>query len=184
MTLKELMGSLKDRVRTSIRFIKKNIFRDEIHGRGSVRCWIEEDQPDGSVKKWLHHEEHNLIVNTGREAVTHLLAEGDGVNYKITDFELGDPVSPTAPAPGDTALEQSAFSELITEVPVYTPVGVESTVTFTIIMEKAEGNGGGQVDYTEAGLFNANGNLFARQTFPAVVKTATRKITFEWQLIF
>ena len=160
--------------------------------RGRVRCWV--DEIDGvsfeAFNRFLSHDEVNIIVTRARKAMTHLVAAGDA-NYQITGFQAGtgghvpgDPLTPIDPLVTDTALDVSTFTKAITLPPVYAPVVEESNVTLTLVMETSEGNGGGTVQYTEAGLFSDNGNLFARQTFPAVVKTNTRRITFDWTLYF
>ena len=60
----------------------------------------------------------------------------------------------------------------------------ETSVKFTVVVEKAEGNGTGTVAYTEAGLFCSDSTMFARETFPAIVKNSTRRVTFEWSILF
>jgi hypothetical protein len=158
--------------------------KDNVGIRGSVKCWVEEA---GVIK--LHHEKHNLIVNGARKALAHLVAEADA-NYIINEFQLGtgghapgDILTPVSPTITDTALEIPAFTKAIT-VFEYLPALAETSVKFTVIVDKPEGNGSGVVAYCEAGLFCDNGTMFARETFPAVVKNANRRVTWEWSILF
>lgn len=66
----------------------------------------------------------------------------------------------------------------------FLPLGNETSVQFTTQMTKNEGNGTGLVTYTEAGLFTENGTMFARKTFPALIKSNDRQITFIWTILF
>jgi len=161
--------------------------------RGWLECYTQDlgcDRELAFSQAILHNSEENLIVTLARKAMTHLVAEGD-TDYQITEFQAGtgghapgDPLTPVDPVVGDTGLETSFWSKAITLPPVYAPVGEESNVKLTVVMDTSEGNDVTPVQYTEAGLFSDNGNLFARQTFPAVVKIDTRRITFEWTLYF
>lgn len=135
-------------------------------------------------------DKKNMIVNGSRSALAHLIAEAQ-VSEAITTIEIGteghepgDPYTPVSPTISDTALEDvSPFSKAL-EFFTYLPIGVETSVMFTFNIEKAEGNGSGIVLYTEAGLFTSGDTMFARNTFPAIVKTADRKIVFEWTIVF
>lgn len=163
---------------------------DTITLRGSVKCYVEEN----GVTTLLH-EKSNLIVNGARKALAHLIADISGVQtlYRIDYFKLGtgghapgDILTPVSPTITDTALEELAFSKIIDHNDdTYLPTPPDETsVKFTVVVEKAEGNGSGTVAYTEAGLFCNNGTMFARETFPAIVKNSTRRITFEWSILF
>ncbi|QJT71166.1 hypothetical protein GR11A_00129 [Vibrio phage vB_VcorM_GR11A] len=164
--------------------------KNYIQLRGSVECIIEEN----GVEEVVHHNP-NIIVTLGAKALAHLLGEGD-VNYKMASFQLGtqghsgsDITSPVAPTAADTALADTAntFSKNF-NIPAditYLPAGTETRVQFNLAVEKTEGNAGtGSRAYTEAGLFLANGTMFARETFPAVVKTDQRRIVFRWTILF
>ncbi|QJT70949.1 hypothetical protein GR7B_00151 [Vibrio phage vB_VcorM_GR7B] len=158
--------------------------------RGSVECIVEENGIE-----WVAHHKPNLIVKLGAKALAHLLAEGDAT-YAISKFRIGtqghngtDITSPVAPTVDDTDLNDTTnFFEKNFVKPddlTYLPSTDETQIQFTLVVEKTEGNpGSGSRAYTEAGLYSANGNLFARETFPAVVKTDQRKITFRWTILF
>ena len=64
--------------------------------------------------------------------------------------------------------------------------GTKTSVDFNITLEKTEGNttGANGKAYTEAALYTAGGHIFARETFPAIVKTDSRRITFVWSILF
>lgn len=155
---------------------------------GRFKALIEENG-----KTTCPFEDHNMIVDVARKALTHLLAEGDD-NYKIASIALGtkghdlvnnDILSPVAPQISDTALIDSApFSKAISSYLYQGQLPDDTSVIFQITMEKEEGNGTGVVAYTEAGLMCTNSSLFARETFPAVVKNANRRITFQWVIQF
>ncbi len=165
-----------------------------IQVRGSVLARFTDYAPGTNtvVAEGILHEKTNLIVNLARKSLAHLVAEGEGV-YVVNTFKLGtmghsgsDILTPVDPTVTDTTLtDPSPFSKVIPTLE-YLPVGNETSVKFTIPVEKAEANGAGgaAVAYTEAGLFSTNGNLFARETFEAIVKNANRKVTFEWTLLF
>jgi hypothetical protein len=185
-------SKIVDRVKSSqgLSFSQIIPLQDQVSGlRGSVKC-ITEDFING---EWqapvIAHEKHNLIVNGARKALAHLIAEAPA-NYRITQFKLGtgghgvDILTPVSPTINDTDLETPVFTKNISSFQ-YLPSGAETSVEFTIVVDLAEANGGGVVAYTEAGLLCADGvTLFARETFPAVVKNANRRISFIWSILF
>ena len=97
-------------------------------------------------------------------------------------------LTPIAPVVSDTGLidTTNVFSKPISTNFAYQGTApVDNSIQFQIVLEKSEGNGTtGTIAYTEAGLFTANGSLFARETFPAIVKNANRRITFQWIILF
>ena len=136
----------------------------------------------------LHWDDPNVIVNNGRRCFAHLL--GGDSNYSAKRITLGlgghdgDPINGIiAPSITDTSLENGQFSKDI-QTKEYSPSGQETTVTFGIVLEKEEGNGSGIMPYTEAGLIAHNGYLIARETFPALTKTPTRRIGVYWSIVF
>lgn len=164
-------------------------FRDGIQKpKGRVKIFIEEDG-----EEYLAHEGDNLIVKLARPAMAKLIAEADS-NYKVVTFKIGikghdlgppeDITTPIAPSTTDTDLiDTSPFSKAIASYS-YLPALDPTSVQFVTVLEKAEANGSGSVNYTEAGLFMFNGEMYARETFPAIVKNSTRKVTFYWQILF
>lgn len=152
--------------------------------RGEVRITVVE-----SGQSRVVFQDRNLIVTLGRAymaerisstvntAVISTLKMGTGGHV------FGDVLTPIAPSTSDTGLETLAYTESINST-VYSPSGLNTTVTFRTTLEEPEGNGAGTVAYTEAGLFLSNGVMFARETFPAVVKTGSRRLIVEWSIIF
>lgn len=158
--------------------------------RGWVKATVEEEG-----KSEVVFEDHNLIVDGAKMVLANLLATAPAT-YKIDTMQLGTMghdegagiLVPVPPEHDDDSLnDPSVLLEAILDQsipPVVGPPGVENTVMFTFVLEKDKGNGTGVVAYTEAGLFTGEGDMFARETFPAIVKTSVRKITFEWSIIF
>lgn len=164
------------------------IYDTSRHFSGRVKAVIEEDGVE-----WVAHEQHNLIVNLARPAMAALIAEAD-TDYVVDTFKIGtkghdlgppeDTMSPVAPTVTDTDLiDTSPFSKSIASFS-YLPVGTPTSVQFVTVLEKAEANGSGSVTYTEAGLFMNGGDMFARETFKALVKNSSRKITFYWSILY
>jgi hypothetical protein len=183
------MSGIKDMVNSKQDFnlTSTQNFTETLTLKGNVKCWIEEE---GVVT--LHHEKSNLIVNGARKALAHLIAEANAI-YRIDTFKLGtgghlpgDILTPVSPTITDTDLEELQFTKAIDHLQdTYLPTPpAETSVKFTVVVEKAEGNGSGTVAYTEAGLYCQNGTLFARETFPAIVKNSTRRVVFEWSILF
>lgn len=189
MKLEEII-KIVSKYRGRIPFFNLDLFvRDGIQKpRGCVKIFIKEDGDE-----YLAHEDDNLIVKLARPAMAHLIAEADS-NYKVVTFKIGtkghvlgppeDITTPVAPSVTDTGLiDTSPFSKAISSFS-YLPVGDPTSVQFISVLEKSEANGSGSVNYTEAGLFMFNGDMYARETFPAIVKNSSRKITFYWQILF
>jgi len=156
--------------------------------RGIVKAVIEEDG-----REWVAHYKENLIVSLARPAMAGLLAEAD-TDYVVDTFQIGtqghvlgppeDITTPLSPSLPDTSLiDSSPFSKSIGSF-AYLPVLSPTSVQFTTIIEKAEANGSGSVTYTEAGLFMTGGNMFARETFAAIIKNVNRRVTFYWCILF
>lgn len=136
-----------------------------------------------------------MIVDDGRKVLTHLLASADAA-YKVSSISLGtkghelttgDILTPVPPLVSDTNLIDLAtvFQKDIGTNFTYQGFNPNDTsVQFQAVLEKAEANGTGTIAYTEAGLFTTNGLMFARETFPAIVKNANRRITFQWVIQF
>ena len=157
---------------------------DKVDIHGHVRAYI-----DDGVNIRLHHAKHNLVVNQGRRVLAHLLAQGQAT-YAIATMHWGtgghvgdDILTPVPPTVADVSLEADFFTKAVERYDFY-PEGEETTVMFTTVLEKTQGNGTGVVAYTEAGMFTAGGLMFARETFPAIVKTAKYRIIFEWTFLF
>lgn len=159
--------------------------------RGEVKIWV--DDGFGNI---LHHHDPNVVVNGARTSLAHLIAEADG-DYQVTTFKVGgrghvigppeDYLTPVAPSVNDLGLVDIEPYVKAIDMFVYAPEGAETSVVFTTILQRNEANGEdttGTAIYTEAGLFTSNGLLFARETFPIIVKNNGRRATFEWTIFF
>lgn len=172
---------------------------------GQVSCFVQEIDPETGIlgEKKLHHYKPNLIVNGARYVLAKLLIEDPNDvtlynNSRITKMKFGtdgqsggDPLVPVAPTVSDTGLNTETLTldmqDTVNQPDPYwgfEPMGDESSVRFTAIMGTTVGNGAGTVTYTEAGLFTKDDVMFARETFPSLVKNSSRVITFEWLILF
>lgn len=158
--------------------------------RGRVKVLVEENGVET-----VHHIKDNIIVNMARDTLCKLITAPQ-TNMHITQIRFGtrghngqDILNPEAPLITDTALKDTTTTfnkniERFQTMPAQD--SVKTSVDFHISLEKNEGNATGTAGkaYTEAGLYTAAGTLFARETFPAVIKTESRRITFIWSILF
>jgi len=158
--------------------------QDTVFLKGRFKVLIEE----GGESR-VHFDAPNTIVNGAKKVMAYLVASRPENNVIYT-LELGtggtgpNILEPIPPTVNDVDLHTPAGLSIVTSGYDYSPVGIENIVTFSFILGKEQGNGTGTVAYTEAGLFTKAGIMFARETFPALVKNSSRKFTFQWSLIF
>ena len=156
--------------------------------RGRVKVVVEENGVET-----VHHIKDNIIVNIARECLCHLITEPQ-TNRHITKAYFGtqghtgqDILNPKAPLITDSKLTDTApFIKNVSGFTMMPETGTKTSVDFNITLEKTEGNttGANGKAYTEAALYTAGGHIFARETFPAIVKTDSRRITFVWSILF
>lgn len=156
--------------------------------RGRVKVVVEENGVET-----VHHIKDNIIVNIARECLCHLITAPQ-TNRHITKAYFGtqghtgqDILNPKAPLITDSKLTDTApFIKNISGFNLMPGTGTKTSVDFNITLEKTEGNttGANGKAYTEAALYTAGGHIFARETFPAIVKTDSRRITFVWSILF
>lgn len=160
--------------------------------RGNVRIIVDDEK----LGRYVHFDQHNIIVNGAKGVMASLLANGYA-SYPIWGLAvgLGDPswdiINPPAPQASTTGLVSQTY---YVKEPSSRTVVDSKTAKFTFVLAQNEGNGGydgGQARaYTEAGLYayaapsQSGSVLFAYETFPALIKNNTRQITFEWSIIF
>lgn len=145
---------------------------------------------------WRIGEEKNLVVRKARSSMAHLIAGDNVTDYYVAQMRFGqgghDPSNPTVPIPpsvDDTDLfDPIAGSDATQPVTYEFPEGPEGTkVTFSAtIPADCDINGtppAGQA-ISEAGLFSANGNMFAHKTFGLITKTEEFALTFRWTIVF
>lgn len=119
------------------------------------------------------YQDKNLVVNTGRTAVTKLLG-GDVVNRSITKIGFG--INGTAPAPGDLTLTNT-FTKSLGAVSYPTI----SSVRWDWTLEANEGNG---LAIAEMGLLCNNNDLFARKTREVINKNSSIRLVGTWEISF
>lgn len=171
-----ISGSLEDAIqlRDTVRFL-----------RGRFKATVEQD---GSAPTVVF-DDPNMIVDGAKKILAYLVATAP-TNNRITTLQLGtmghgpDILTPVPPLATDSSLNDPAPFSVERATYEFGPTGVENQVTFTFNLEKPYGNGTGVKAYTEAGLFVQEGTMFARETFPAIVKNSTRRIVFAWTIIF
>lgn len=156
--------------------------------RGRVKVVVEENGVET-----VHHIKDNIIVNIARECLCHLITAPQ-TNRHITKAYFGtqghtgqDILNPKAPLITDSKLTDTApFIKNISGFNLMPETGTKTSVDFNITLEKTEGNttGANGKAYTEAALYTSGGHIFARETFPAIVKTDSRRITFVWSILF
>lgn len=145
----------------------------------NVECWC--TYPDG--KEECIDKTHNLVLYKAQEIIVAAIAAGltgskDGF---ISKYHAGTTVNPKAPETGNSSLEdQVPFVKNL----VKNNVSVSGTrVTFSLIMEKGEGNKSGEVNYTELGLCTHQGKMLARVlTSKPIPKTPDLRLEWRWSL--
>jgi len=126
----------------------------------------------------------NLVVTKARETVTDW-ATGtftesiDDIELGTGGHEAGDPDTPIPPAESDIALETPLALSVKTITTKSQPTA--TTAQFDVVYGGTEGNG----TITEAALKTSPGAvLFARVTFPKIIKDTSFSLGVEWKIIF
>lgn len=204
------MKSVKRKVTTDIESETSPVFSDNeqlnesIRLQGIVKVQVEEIDPiTGLVtKKYMHHK-NNRVVDLGKEVLCNLITAPQ-TNSHITTLKLGckghdlTDTSPNAllvpiePLATDSSLidTETVFSKDFDMHTMYPTDDTKTEVQFSVVLEPTEANSSdetavnGAIAYTEAGMYTKGGVLFARETFPAIVKTENRRITFTWSILF
>lgn len=131
---------------------------------------------DGKVLRRI--DVQNTITYAGIGAVLFLFSQ-DGVT--LTDFQLASlrvGTNATPPTKGNTALGTQVFSKALgpSNRLRSLPTG-ELVLSTQLTTSEANGN-----TLTEAGLFLGNGQLFARQVHPAIAKTSSITVSYNWRI--
>lgn len=130
----------------------------------------------------------NVITNVGREAALAVMLASSRTQPLLGTLRLGsgghevdDPTTPVEPLPTVTALEDMTGPTLSDPDISTDPSGTK--IVFNFILAKNQGNGNtGKTYFTEAGLYDSFGNIFAYETFPAAQKDATKVLRLEWSI--
>lgn len=120
-----------------------------------------------------HYEDHNLIVNNGRTAVTLLLGAGD-TDKQLTKLAVG--TNGTSPTGSDTAIT-GAFTKSLGAV-TYPTI---SSVSFAWTLGAGEANG---INIAEFGLLCDDGSLFARKVRAVIAKNSDIILNGSWTISF
>lgn len=126
----------------------------------------------------------NMIVNPGRRLVANLFS-GQGGAKPIRSIAVGTNDTPTSP--GQTNLFGTVISKTISKIVVQEPNNDRVNVQVSIDLGANEPTipaGQTAVELKEAGIFNEDGIMYNRVTFPVVSKTADFKLTLVWEIIF
>lgn len=141
---------------------------------------------EGSLVQVMEH--HNLIVDQGMEAIAKFLGNNAGAptvggatfsslsDITVATMELGNAVSPPAPAAGDV----TGVGALIYQPPVVVSYPDPYSVMFSGLLPIGEANG--EV-ITEEALRLSNGKVFAKATFSRS-KTNAFALQFDHTIAF
>ena len=135
------------------------------------------------------YQGHNLVVLRGRHILQQrMLNIGMYKDYSLTHFGIGNGgtdqnnmLIPIAPTENDTAL----YNHIL-----YKPLEKKTSLSSTSALVElflAKEDGTDLFVYTEAGLFASDGvnyELYARITFPAIIKDSSRSQRMYWYLFF
>jgi hypothetical protein len=132
----------------------------------------------------------NLVVNGGKNIMSRLIAghnNGSGQKYiKFMSFgsgghQISDPLVPLVPDYLDEELASEYESIGKKGVSYAFPSDESNSVIFTCLLNISEGNG---LPFSEVGLWNEDGTMFARKTFGLITKTDTISLEFNWKITF
>lgn len=161
-------------------------FEDTVKLRGAVTIFIEENGQKTKV-----FESPNLITDIGRQLMAAYvggLALGpvDRIKLGTMGHVNGNTLLPMVPVSNQASLiDSNPYTQLkLAGSPLITYALPEVSTRFIFVVEKENGNGTGSKTYTEAGLFNSVGEMFAVENFPAIIKTDNKRFLFEWTVYF
>lgn len=134
---------------------------------------IQELDAEGNVIKL--HLAPNTITYDARAIMSQLLAGDNLTDRYVKYIKVG--TSNTAPTRSDTALVALVDTIDLT----YTFPAVDRVVFEGILPNVTPANGS---TLREAGLFNNNGQMFARQVYGDIAKTSAIQLKYIWTIIF
>lgn len=137
---------------------------------------------DDKGNKKFHREDHNLVVDSGLEALsdlafgtTHVSGESAGAFVNISVGSSG-----TAPAAGQTdCLTQNGNKKADASV-TNTALGAVINVSWIAELPAVSLQ---EICLTDS-ITNSTGNLFSRQTFTAIPLTTTDTVNAQWTITF
>lgn len=119
------------------------------------------------------YEDHNMIVNSARVAMSMLVSEGNNDKI-ITTFAVG--TNNETATPTDTTLSQIYTNTLLGH-----SFPEDGTVRFDWKLGYDEAN---DMNITEFGLICADGSLFTRKVRSPIYKASDISFEGEWYIIF
>lgn len=156
------------------------IHQDQLEMKG--RLTLRLCQSDGTLVR--EQVVDNLIVNSGRTLVANLFA-GQGGPKPVTHIAVGTNGTPTNPN------QDKLLSEVIRKPiagKIVKPANNDRVqVQVSIDLDDNEPPvpaGQTAVGLQEAGIFNEDGIMYNRVSFPVVNKTADFQLTLFWEIIF
>lgn len=133
---------------------------------------IHEIHDNGNIKI---HNTPNVITYDARTILSQLMSGDNSANKYIKYLNAG--TDNTAPTRNDTALANQVDSSLVT----FTLPAVDRIVFEGILPNSSPSNG---QTLREAGLFNEDGQMFARQVYGDIAKTSAIQLKYIWTIIF
>lgn len=157
----------------------------------------------GQVDWQPHYEKKNLIVNSARKVMAHVISGDEnwfinqlrlGGTNDVTAFQMLNPDPPTI-IDTNVVYTDNLFTRNSTDQIVGNPAWSvsypntpnETSVLFSITIGRNEANltGDQPTVYLCSGLFADSGNyMFSSQSFPVIAKTTERELLIEWQIRF
>jgi len=113
----------------------------------------------------------NLVVTAGKELLANILAGRSPIPTKMS---IG--TDSTAADVAQTELLAPVFTDDMTQAE---PDG--TSIIYYFFVDSITANG---VALREAGIFNSEGTMLARTTFPSVTKTVGTALTISWTITF
>lgn len=126
------------------------------------------------------YEEKNLILDGAFNILANLMVTGDTdkimQGIAIGNQGIVDSVE-YPPLPNDTTLRNEVFRKDFFDHHIN---NVTKTVSFKIVIETTEANGSGAQIINEAGIYSADGTMFARKVFREFPKSANNRLIITW----
>ena len=157
------------------------MIQERINSKGLVDIII----TDLSTNEVVNRYKQNTVLLGGKTLMARSLAGevNDPFDFYVSSMEFGtgglDGTTPKTVNSGLNSLYLSAGVEVL--VGRAWSNSAPTQATFTGTLNTDTGNG---VDFNEAALKIANGDLFSMVTFPALSKTSNLQITLNWTIVF
>jgi len=117
----------------------------------------------------------NLIVNSGKSGMAHLLGEGGAYTDKKV-YRIAFGTDGSDPTPADTAIT-GAYTKVLNSV-TYPD---DTSVLFTWSLAAAENNG---MNIREFGLLTVDSTLYSRRTRAVIPKDSSLRLEGSWKIQF